>query len=355
MAENTKKWDETGRRYRSYIKLEKRLSENTVESYMRDYMQFAHFILRQWDVAPHKVEPQMVERYMAWLYERGREKTSQARALSGIKSFFNFLMISDKIESSPAEFVLTPKFGRQLPDVLPILKQNRSEYFVFVGNDPHAVEVMQAMQRPADKIAFGFQSSGGHRDVDKVVSAHVGVDMTIGGATAPLSGVFRYRVKTAFEGAKYKLTFVSDMDGWLKCHLALILPACYLCYACSGDLSKATKEQRDLVLDAAWEACEMLKAAHIPVDDKENTDCYRAGTPGRRKMDAMILALCKTPLGRLCVSDHAMHAVTEMQYLDEAFEGLRTRTSVRMTAWDTLRSQMPSWDIMRKKTAKAKR
>lgn len=60
----------------------------------------------------------MVERYMAWLYERGREKTSQARALSGIKSFFNFLMISDKIESSPAEFVLTPKFGRQLPDVL---------------------------------------------------------------------------------------------------------------------------------------------------------------------------------------------------------------------------------------------
>ena len=72
----------------------------------------------------------------------------------------------------------------QLPDVLPILKQNRSEYFVFVGNDPHAVEVMQAMQRPADKIAFGFQSSGGHRDVDKVVSAHVGVDMTIGGATA---------------------------------------------------------------------------------------------------------------------------------------------------------------------------
>ena len=118
MAENTKKRDETGRRYRSYIKLEKRLSETTVESYMRDYMQFAHFILRQWDVAPHKVEPQMVERYMAWLYERGREKTSQARALSGIKSFFNFLMISDKIESSPAEFVLTPKFGRQLPDVL---------------------------------------------------------------------------------------------------------------------------------------------------------------------------------------------------------------------------------------------
>lgn len=118
MAENTKKWEEVGRRYRTYIKLEKRLSKNTVESYMRDLRQFAHFILRQWDVAPHKVEEAMVERYMAWLYDKGREKTSQARALSGVKSFFNFLMISDKIESSPAEFVLTPKFGRQLPDVL---------------------------------------------------------------------------------------------------------------------------------------------------------------------------------------------------------------------------------------------
>ena len=68
-----------------------------------------------------------------------------------------------------------------------------------MGNDPHAVEVMQAMQRPADKIAFGFQSSGGHRDVDKVVSAHVGVDMTIGGATAPLSGVFTTESRAAFE------------------------------------------------------------------------------------------------------------------------------------------------------------
>ena len=118
MAENTKKWEETGRRYRTYIKLEKRLSENTVESYMRDLRQFAHFILRQYDVAPRKVERTMIERYMGWLFERGREKTSQARCLCGIRSFFNFLLISDQIEASPAEFVDTPKFGRHLPDIL---------------------------------------------------------------------------------------------------------------------------------------------------------------------------------------------------------------------------------------------
>ncbi len=118
MAENTKKWEEAGRHYRTYIKLEKRLAQNTVEAYMRDLRSFAHFILRMYDVPPAKVEEPMVQRYVAWLYDRGREKASQARALSGVKSFFNFLLISDRIESSPAEFVLTPKFGRHLPDVL---------------------------------------------------------------------------------------------------------------------------------------------------------------------------------------------------------------------------------------------
>ena len=118
MAENTKKWEEDARRYATDIKLEKRLAANSVESYMRDLRQFANFILRMWDLPPRKVEPQMIERYMAWLYDRGREKTSQARALSGIKSFFNFLMISDRIESSPAEFIQMPKIGRQLPDIL---------------------------------------------------------------------------------------------------------------------------------------------------------------------------------------------------------------------------------------------
>ena len=118
MAENTKKWADAGRRYATYIKLEKRLSANSVEAYMRDLRQFAHFILRLWDVPPRKVEAAMVERYMAWLYDRGREKSSQARALSSVKSFFNFLMVNDQIEASPAEFVQSPKFGRQLPDIL---------------------------------------------------------------------------------------------------------------------------------------------------------------------------------------------------------------------------------------------
>lgn len=118
MAESTKKWADTGRTYRTYIKLEKRLSANTVEAYMRDLRDFAHYVLRMWDVEPRKVESEMIERYLSWLFEHGREKTSQARALCSIRSFYNYLLVTDRISISPVEFIVAPKFGRQLPDVL---------------------------------------------------------------------------------------------------------------------------------------------------------------------------------------------------------------------------------------------
>ena len=236
----------------------------------------------------------------------------------------------------------------QLADVLPILKANRSQYFIFVGNDPYAQEMLQAMQRPVDKIAFGFQNNAGRREHDRLVSVHMGMGMTVGGATAPLSGAFRLRLQAAFEGTHYKLTYYSDMDEWLKCHIAFILPVCYVCYACNGDLTRATKQQRAAILDAAYEGCEMLKALGIPVNDAENTDYYKPGTAGRRKMDAMVLAMAKTPLGRLCASDHAMHAVKEMQYLDEAFEALRKQAGTAMPMWEKLRNEMPAWNTLQK-------
>ncbi len=125
MAESLKKWEEAGRRYRTYIRLEKRLAANTVESYMNDLRSFAHYILRQWDVPPHKVETEMVERYMGWLYDSGREATSQARSLSGVRSFYNFLLLEERVESSPVEMIPTPKTGRHLPDVLTLAEIDR--------------------------------------------------------------------------------------------------------------------------------------------------------------------------------------------------------------------------------------
>lgn len=236
----------------------------------------------------------------------------------------------------------------QLPQVLPILKENKSSYFVFVGNDPQAKQVLEAMQRPADKVAFGFQNTAGRREHDRVVSVYASAGMTVGGATTPLSGAFRTRLKTAFDGVKYKLSFYGDMDEWLKCHAAFILPICYVCYACNGDLRRATKQQRGAILDAAYEACEMLKAIGIPVNDADNTENFKPGTAGRRQMEAMLFVMAKTPLGRLCASDHAMHAVGEMRYLDDAFEAMRKQAGTAMPMWEKLRSEMPSWDTLQK-------
>ena len=130
MAENSKKWEDTAKRYFSYIKFERRLAANSVDSYMRDLEKFSHYILRTFDVAPTKVEAFMIERFMQWLYDQQiaaanaeshhYEKSSQARILSGIRSFYNFLLMTDAIKNLPTEFIATPKAGKHLPDTLSV-------------------------------------------------------------------------------------------------------------------------------------------------------------------------------------------------------------------------------------------
>ena len=119
MADVTKKWERLRNDYRRYIRSEKRLSENTVEAYMDDYEEFMHFILRHWSVVPEDVTPEMISRFMRWLYER-RSSASQARRLSGVKSLYNYLLISERIQQLPTESIEPPKTERLLPDVLSV-------------------------------------------------------------------------------------------------------------------------------------------------------------------------------------------------------------------------------------------
>lgn len=118
MGDNNTKWAEILNRYKMYMLLGKHLSQNTVEAYMNDIEQFRHFILHRYDILPKEVNSFNIERYMDWLYERGTKKSSQARQLSGIKSFFNFLLMKDMVSASPAEFILPPKPAKVLPDTL---------------------------------------------------------------------------------------------------------------------------------------------------------------------------------------------------------------------------------------------
>ena len=126
MTTNSDRWNKAAKEYKQYMRLEKGLSENTVEAYLRDLLLFSGFILRQYDVAPTKVEQYMVERYLGYLYEECKHsKTSQARELSGVKSFFNYLLLMDKIEQSPTEMISAPKRTRHLPEVLTVEEVER--------------------------------------------------------------------------------------------------------------------------------------------------------------------------------------------------------------------------------------
>lgn len=120
MADIAKRWEKIRGEYLRYIKLERRLSANTVAAYERDFEEFSHFILRTYEVAPERVDDHMIERFMSWLYQKNRSSASQARRLSGIKSFYNFLLINDKVEQLPTDNVATPRRERMLPDVLTV-------------------------------------------------------------------------------------------------------------------------------------------------------------------------------------------------------------------------------------------
>lgn len=115
-----KKWERVKAEYKRYLIVERRLSENTVAAYMRDYEDFMHYVLRLHTAVPKDVTSEIISKYMDWLYRSGCSSASQARRLSGVKSLYNYLLINEKIEQMPTENIETPKAKRLLPDVLTV-------------------------------------------------------------------------------------------------------------------------------------------------------------------------------------------------------------------------------------------
>lgn len=113
-------WEKELQDYTYYIRLEKKLSDNTVEAYIRDLKQMAEYLENEFSIQPQQAEERHIEAFLAHLYDKGVKKTTQARILSGIKSFFYYLLINDRIENLPTEFIDPPKTGRKLPDVLSV-------------------------------------------------------------------------------------------------------------------------------------------------------------------------------------------------------------------------------------------
>lgn len=105
------------RKYRNYLRLERGLSDNTLEAYMLDLGKLTNF-LEQQGVSPLDVKLKDLEDFAAALYDMGISPRSQARILSGVRSFYRFLVLDGFIEQDPSELLESPIQNKHLPEVL---------------------------------------------------------------------------------------------------------------------------------------------------------------------------------------------------------------------------------------------
>lgn len=103
--------------YRNYLRLERGLSENTVEAYFLDLDKLTTF-LESKNIEPEKAELRDLEEFCGALYDLGISPRSQARILSGVRSFYRFLVLDDYMEGDPSELLESPEKTKHLPEVL---------------------------------------------------------------------------------------------------------------------------------------------------------------------------------------------------------------------------------------------
>lgn len=107
------------KRFSRYLRLERGLSENTIAGYMSDVEKLVGFIDSE-KLDWRAVTGADLHQFVATLQDLGIGARSQARIISGIKSFFNFLRMEKCIDTNPSELIETPKLGMKLPDVLTV-------------------------------------------------------------------------------------------------------------------------------------------------------------------------------------------------------------------------------------------
>ena len=102
MTRAEKEWEVYSGKYRTYIKTERGLAANTVEAYMRDLRRFRRFVTERYRLSPLEVETPVVEEFLNSLFEAGAEKSTQNRTLSGVSSFYDFLLRTDVLTLTAA-------------------------------------------------------------------------------------------------------------------------------------------------------------------------------------------------------------------------------------------------------------
>jgi integrase/recombinase XerD len=112
-------WASYKKGFQAYLQLERSLSDNSVQAYLSDLDKLtAFFAIQNWSKGPAQVELKDLQAFIRWIAELGMNQSSQARIISGIRTFYRYCLLEDICTTDPTLLLEAPKLRRKLPDVL---------------------------------------------------------------------------------------------------------------------------------------------------------------------------------------------------------------------------------------------
>lgn len=250
-----------------------------------------------------------------------------------------------------AAFVVMP--WHKMRAALPKICEIQTELLVLVGNDLSAQEFHDYIRERSEikTLLFAFQVSGGKKEETRYVCERLGaVTMDIGQLHGETDRETRCAVEALFSSAKYRLSWQPDMESFLICHPAAILPIGYLAYICDGDMTSSTHAQRRLMVEASHEAYEFLNAKGVTICPAGDDKFYDKGLRGTLMKFLYFVMAKNRGIGDLIACEHCRNAVTEMEQIDLFYEELmKDYPRDRLKSWIRLRGQMPTWESLHRK------
>ena len=222
----------------------------------------------------------------------------------------------------------------QLDSALDTLRENQTKNIVFVGNNVRPRALAAAL--PEKNVLFAFALSAGHRESDRVVSIDL-KKITVG----QLSGVASNAglIGEIFRGTKYKVVYEPNMEDYLLCHAAFVMPAAFACYKTDGNLKKLRGNTTYLnrLIDANIEGYCAIKNAGHEILPKADADFE--SKKYRKTCLRFFKLMCATSLGKLCASDHAMNAIDEMSALNRDIKRFFDENGAAYPVWQELEAE----------------
>jgi integrase/recombinase XerD len=115
-------WEHEIIEYKNFLKLERSLSDNSISAYVNDINKLTSFLKleNKESIQFSDIDSKIIQKFVEYIYNLGISSYSQARIISGVKSFFNYLLIEEKIKLNPTQLIESPKLDKKLPDTLNI-------------------------------------------------------------------------------------------------------------------------------------------------------------------------------------------------------------------------------------------